>query len=103
MVEVTVKIPEEMKEIADEAGETIYVETLKEVARKRMSSSQKRLKELKEQITIYEKNYNKSFEDFSRDVPDTFDGHEDWIEWSYLVHAANELENKLEKLDILLG
>jgi len=103
MVEVTVKIPEDLKDIAAETDETIYVEALKEVARKRMADSRKRIKELKEKIAIYENTYGKSFEEFSRSVPDTFAGHDDWIDWSYLVHVANELGNKAEKLKTLLG
>jgi hypothetical protein len=103
MIEVTVKIPEEMKEIATETGETIYVEALKEVSRKKMSDYQKRLIELKEKIAIYETTYGKTFEEFSLEVPDTLEGHDDWIEWSYLARVAGELENKINKLNILLG
>ncbi len=103
MVEVTVKIPEELKDIAAETSKTIYVEALKEVARKRMSDSQKRLKELKEKIAIYEKTYGMSFEEFSQDVPTTFEGHDDWIDWTYLVNVASELEHRVDKLKILLG
>ena len=103
MVEVTVKIPEEIKDIVAETGDTIYVEALKEVARTRMSNSQKRLNEIKEKIVIFENTYGKSFEEFSHGVPDTLKGHDDWIDWSYLVHVANELENKIGKLKILLG
>lgn len=103
MIEVTVKIPEEMKEIATETGETIYVEALKEVSRKKMSDYQKRFKELKEKIAIYEATYGKSFEEFSLEVPDTLEGHDDWIEWSYLARVAGELENKINKLNFLLG
>lgn len=103
MVEVTVKIPEELKDIIAETSKTIYVEALKEVARKRMSDSQKRLNELKEKIAIYEKTYGMSFEKFSQDVPDTLKGHDDWIDWTYLVNVAGELEHKVDKLKILLG
>ena len=103
MVEITVKIPEDLKDIAAGADETIYVEALKEVARKRMSDSKKRLKELKEKIAIYEKTYGMSFEEFSQDVPNNFEGHDDWIDWTYLVSVASELEHKVDKLKILLG
>jgi hypothetical protein len=103
MVEVTVMIPEEMKDIAAETSETLYIEAFKEVSRKKMADYQKRLDELKEKIAIYENTYEKSFEEFSRSVPDTLKGHDDWIEWTYLVHVAGELENKVNKLNILLG
>lgn len=103
MVEVKIKIPEDIKDIIDETSETIYVEALKEVARKRMSYTQKRLKDMKKKITTYETRYGKSYEEFSKTVPNTTNGHDDWIEWSYIIKVANELSAKIEKLKLLIG
>jgi len=103
MVEVTVKIPEDLKDIVTATNESIYVEALKEVARKRMSSNQRRLKYLRKKIATYEAKYGKSYEEFSQNVPDTVKAHDDWVEWSYLVKVANELFNKIEKLKVLIG
>jgi uncharacterized protein YecE (DUF72 family) len=103
MAEVTIKIPEDIKDIIEETSETIYVEALKEVARKRMAYTQKRLKDLRKKIAAYETKYGKSYEEFSQSVPDTVKGHDDWIEWSYLVKVADELTNKIEKFKILMG
>jgi len=30
-------------------------------------------------------------------------GHDDWIEWSYLVKVASELSQRIEKLKLLIG
>jgi hypothetical protein len=49
----------------------------------------KRMEYLKK-IAIFEAKYGKSYEAFSQSVPDTVKGHDDWIEWSYLVKVANE-------------
>jgi hypothetical protein len=103
MAEVTIKIPKDIKDIIADTSETIYVEAIKEVARKRMSSAQKRLKELKKKIAIYESKYGRSSEEFSKKVPETVKGHDDWIEWSYLVKVATELAKKIEKLRFLIG
>ncbi|OGW03390.1 MAG: hypothetical protein A2889_00970 [Nitrospinae bacterium RIFCSPLOWO2_01_FULL_39_10] len=103
MVEVKIKIPEDIKDIIDETSETIYVEALKEVARKRMSYTQKRLRDLKKKIALYEARYSKSYEKFFKTVPDTLNGHDDWIEWSYIIKVANELSTKIEKLKLLIG
>ena len=103
MTEVTIKIPEAIKDIIEGMGETIYVEALKEVARKKISITQNRLMELREKIGAYEKNYGKSFDEFSKSVPDNINGHEDWIEWSYLVKVSEELSDKIEKFKLLLG
>ncbi|ODS34713.1 MAG: hypothetical protein SCARUB_00149 [Candidatus Scalindua rubra] len=47
MIEVTVKVPEDIKDFIDDTSKTLYVEALKEVARKRMSYIQRRVKDLK--------------------------------------------------------
>ena len=103
MVEVTVRVPEDIKDIISETSETIYVEALKEVARKRMSSIQRRLKQLRRKNSAYEKKYGKSYAEFSQNIPDTMKAHDDWIEWSYLVKVTDELAYKVEKLQLLLG
>ena len=103
MAEVTIKIPEAIKNIIEGMSETIYVEALKEVALKRMSYSEKRFKELREKIASYEAKYGKSYGEFSQDVPDTMRGHDDWIEWSYLEKVSEELSDKIEKFKLLLS
>lgn len=103
MVEVTVRVPEDIKDIISETSETIYVEALKEVARKRTSNIQRRLKELRRKNSAYERKYGKSYAEFSQNIPDTMKAHDDWIEWSYLVKITDELAYKVEKLQLLLG
>ncbi len=103
MGEVTVKVPEVLKDIISETSETIYVEALREVASKRFSYNQRPIEDLRNKISEYEKKYDKSYEEFSNNVPDTLEGHNDWVEWSYLIKVKDELSNKLDKLKLLLG
>jgi len=103
MVEVTVRVPEDIKDIINETSETIYVEALKEVARKKTSNIQRRLKELRRKNSAYERKYGKFYAEFSQNIPDTMKAHDDWIEWSYLVKVADELTYKVEKLQLLLS
>jgi|SRR3989304_8272894 len=103
MAEVTIKIPKDIKDLIADTSETIYVEAIKEVARKKMSQTQKRIKELRKKIASYETKYSKSYEEFSKKVPGTVKGHDDWIEWSYMVKVATELNRKIDKLRILIG
>ncbi len=103
MVEITVKVPKDIKDIIAETSETIYVEALKEVAVKRMSHTQRQLEELKEKIRFYENKYGKSYKEFVPDVPDSMEGHDDWIEWTYLIRAAEALSTKIQKLHLLAG
>jgi Skp family chaperone for outer membrane proteins len=71
MVEVTVRVPEDIKDIIAETSETIYVEALKDVARKRTSNIQRRLKELRIKNAAYERKYGKSYAEFSQNVVET--------------------------------
>jgi hypothetical protein len=52
MPEVTIEVSKDIKDLVGEAGEAIYIETLKEVAFKRMGYRQKELKELDNKITF---------------------------------------------------
>ncbi len=57
----------------EDISETIYVEALKEVAKKR-------LKEIKKKITNFEKKYGKSYQEFSTSFSDTIKEHDDRVE-----------------------
>ncbi|HJH26950.1 MAG TPA: hypothetical protein C5S37_12015 [Methanophagales archaeon] len=103
MTEVTIRIPEDIKDIIDGITEPLYVEALREIARKRFAYNKKKLKDYRKKIAIFEAKYGKSYEDFSQSVPDTVKGHDDWIEWSYLIKVTNELSAKIEKLRLLIG
>jgi len=103
MSEVTIEVPKDIKDLVGEAGKAIYIETLKEVAFKRMAYSKKDLEDLKKKIAFFERKYKRSYEEFVADVPDTVQGHDDWIEWTYLTKAAQELSSKINKLSFLMG
>lgn len=103
MIEITVKVSKDIRDIVSATGETLYVEALNQVAFKRIFYLQKQIEEINEKTKIYEKKYKKNYEEFSYDVPDTVEGHDDWIEWSYLVKVANELSRKIDRLRLLKG
>lgn len=103
MVEVTVKIPEELKDIISDTDEAIYIEAIKEVAKRKLTNMEIKIKSLLENISKYESKYGKTYEEFSQSVPNTLEGHDDWIEWSYLVKIKDDLTQKIEKIKLLLG
>ena len=103
MPEVTIEVPKDINDLVGEAGKAIYIETLKEVAFKRISYSKRQLEDLTEKIAFFERKYNTSYEEFVANVPDTVQGHDDWIEWTYLIKAAEDLSNKIQKLSFLMG
>ena len=74
MSTVTIKIPDDIKDIISGTSDTIYVEAIKEVASNRMSYYEKRLRVLKDKADDYEKKYSKSFELFSQSVPNDLQG-----------------------------
>ncbi len=102
LTEVTVKVPKEIGDIIAETSQTLYIEAMKEVVAKRLTYTQQRLKNLKADITKYETKYHRSFQEFAEHVPDTIEGHDDWIEWSYLLKVVQELAQKIEKLQLVL-
>jgi hypothetical protein len=103
MIEVKVRIPEDMQLAIAGTNDTIYVEALKEVARRKMPEIRRRLQKINRQIRAYELKYSVPYEEFCRHVPDTVKGHDDWIEWSYLVKLADELSAKTSRLALILG
>ncbi len=103
MVEVTVRIPEDVRDIIAGTSETIYVEALKEVARGKTAEMRKRLARIRKKIGAFESRYDVPYDEFLQNVPDTIKGHDDWIEWSYLVKLADELSTKVTKMTNLLG
>lgn len=103
MPEVIIEVPKDIKDVVGEAGKAIYVETLKEVAFKRLTYTKKELADLKGKIAVFERKYKTSYEGFAASVPDTVEGHNDWIEWTYLHKTVEELSSKIEKLSFLMG
>jgi hypothetical protein len=77
MVEITIDVPKDIKDVVAETGKAIYVEALKEVAARRIAYIQQQLEDLRE--------------------------NDDWIEWTYLTKAAEELSYKIQKLRLLTG
>jgi predicted translin family RNA/ssDNA-binding protein len=102
MTEVTIKIPNDIRDIVGEINEPIYVEAIRSVAKKKLINKQKKLKKFQKKIEVFKSKY-KNFSDFAESVPDTQEGHTDWIEWSYLQKTVEELASNIEKLNLLLS
>ena len=101
MAEVTIKVPRDIKNIVGEIDEPIYVEAIKAIAQKKLVQKQKKLKELQKKIAIFESKYRKSYGEFTKNVPDTVKGHDDWIEWTYLQKTVDEAASNIKKLKLL--
>ncbi len=103
MIEISVKVPKDVGDIITGTEETIYVEALHHVAFKKLSHLKEQLETYKKQTRVFEQKYHKTYEEFLQDVPDTIEGHDDWIDWSYLTNVAAELSRKVDLLSLLKG
>lgn len=103
MGKVTVTVPDDIKEYIKNTDKTLYVEALREVARKNIGQEKKRLKQLSRKNGMFEKKYSMTYREFQKKVPDTPDGHDDWIEWTYVKKVYDQLSEKISRLDMLLG
>ncbi|NVM55439.1 MAG: hypothetical protein HWN66_17160 [Candidatus Helarchaeota archaeon] len=57
---------------------------------------------LKEKITLFEKKYSASIEEFKQSMSDRHENFEEWddyIEWKAAVEAYNDLKNKLAEIE----
>ncbi len=70
---------------------------------KRLLSTQKRFNDLHDKIAGYEEKYQQSYEEFPENIPDTIEGHDDWIDWTYLAEVTLGLAQKLKKFNMLTG
>jgi len=103
MAEITIDVPKDIKEIVAETGKAIYVEALKEVAGRRIAYIQRQLEDLREKMCFYELKYSNTYEELLESIPDTVEGHDDWIEWTYLAKTSDALSGKINRFRIIMG
>ncbi len=102
MEEITIKLPDGYKTIIDELNDPIFIEAIKSVAKTKLKEKEKRLKEIQSELLQLQKKYQMNYEDFAQQVPDSFEGHEDWMEWRYLIETQQRLSRAVAKLKLLL-
>jgi len=102
MEEITIKLPDGFKVIIDEINDPIYIEAIKAVAKKKLREKEKRLTELQKQMKRFEKKYQLEYEAFSKQASDSFGGHEDWMDWTYLRETHQKMSHAINKLNLLL-
>jgi len=103
MTEISIKVPDDVKNLIEEIDEPLYMEAIKDVAKIKLAKKKKELKDLKRKIAKFESHYSADFSTFSKNLPNTMKSHDDWIEWSYLSKTAAEKQKKIEKLEMILG
>ncbi len=102
MEEITLKLPNGFREIIEDIDEPLYIEAIKSVAKKKLLQKEKKIKTLQKSISKFETKYKMSFDEFAKNLPDTFQAHEDWVEWTYLNEVVRNLGKAVDKLNLLL-
>jgi len=103
MSQITIKISKELKSLIGEIDEPLYMEALKEIARKKMVLKRRKLNRIRNKIKRFEKQYSCTLNQYAAEMPDTLKAHDDWMEWSFLVESQKALEESIRKLEQLLG
>jgi hypothetical protein len=103
MTEITVKVPTALRELIDDIDEPIYLEALKEIARKKLRSRKERIKELAIKNKGFEEKYNSTYRAFSERLGDSKEAHDNWVEWTYVISTLDELQKSMQKLEQILG
>ena len=103
MTEITIKIPKDVKALIEDIDEPLYMEAIKDVAKVKLAEKQKELRDLKKRRARFESRYAADLADFSKNLPDTLKSHDDWIEWTFLEKTIAEKQQKISKLEKMLG
>ncbi len=103
MTEVVVKVPADFKDILEGMDEPIYLEAIKNVVQQKLRTKEELLDDLAKQDAKFEAKYSKKYDSFSKSVPDTLKGHEDWIQWSFVHAQLQKLDLSIAKMRLLLG
>lgn len=79
-------------------GNDIYLEAFIQAVELRISELRKEIILIELQISIFINRYNVSFKEFSQQLPDSFEAHEDWIDWSFQERLQSEKQSELANL-----
>lgn len=60
----------------------------------------KELRIVEAKIKKYEKKYQFSFSQYEKNIGDTLQAHEDWLDWSFLELNRKELHKEMQALEI---
>jgi len=105
MTTIQLKLPESVARFYPKIGEKIYLQALRESAKRLMAEEREELKITNARIRKFERKYKIKFEKFEKRMPSTgdFQMHEDYGEWSYLVEKAKRLAQDISSYAQLNG
>jgi len=77
----------------------LFKAALFEVIAKRCEQLLHELEEVEKKIKEFEEKYGVKFEDFEKNLPDSFEAHEIWMDWKSLVETRKAIEEELNEID----
>jgi hypothetical protein len=88
MTEATIRIPGniDIKKVSDE----IVYKAFSIAIEKKRKEIQQELKRVDSKIKKFEKKYKLSFAEYEKSMGDSFQHHNDWIDWSFLVESRKQ-------------
>ena len=97
MTETTIRIPGniDIKKVSDE----IVYKAFSIAIEKKRKEIQKELRAIDSKIKRFEKKYKLSFEEYETSMGDSFQHHNDWIDWSFLEENRKQLVEELQNFE----
>jgi hypothetical protein len=94
MTEATIKIPGniDIKKVSDE----IIYKAFAIAVEKRRKEIRNELKRVEAKIRRFEKKYKMTFTEYEKEMGDTVQAHDDWIDWSFLEEVRKDLNKEFE-------
>ncbi|MCU0290102.1 MAG: hypothetical protein MUF15_27420 [Acidobacteria bacterium] len=94
MIETTIRVPGNIaiRKVSDE----IIYRAFAIAVEKKKKDIQRELNRLNSKIKRFERKYKMSFEKFEREMGDSFQEHNDWSDWSFLVESRKQLLEEIE-------
>ena len=97
MTEATIRIPGniDIRKVSDE----IVYKAFSIAIEKKRKEIQKELRRVDSKIKRFEKKYKMSFEEYEKSMGDSFQDHNDWIDWSFLVENRKQLVEEIQNFE----
>ena len=97
MTEAIIRIPGNIniKNVSDE----IVYKAFSIAIEKKRKEIQKELRRGDSKIKRFEKKYKMSVEEYEKSMGDSFQNHNDWMDWSFLVENRKQLLEEIQNFE----
>lgn len=89
MTEATIRIPANID--ANKISDEIVYKAFAIAIESKKKEILRELKQLESKIKRFEKKYKMDIEEFEKKMGDSFQEHNDWIDWSFMVEHKQQL------------